>query len=68
MRALILSGFGSIPFVEAKQPRTFPFVIPNLHFSGLSLSHFTHVCEGFNKVKDVSFLLSTGYDYVIDVG
>jgi hypothetical protein len=38
MRARILSGLASMPFVETKQPRTFPFVIPNIHFSGLSFS------------------------------
>jgi hypothetical protein len=38
MRALILSGFASIPFVETKQSGSFPFVIPNVHFSRLSLS------------------------------
>jgi hypothetical protein len=37
MRALILSGLSSMPFVETKQSMTFPFVIPNIHFSGLSL-------------------------------
>jgi hypothetical protein len=38
MRALILSGLASMPFVETKQSRTFPFVIPNIHISRLCFS------------------------------
>jgi hypothetical protein len=36
--ALILSGFALIPFAETKQPRTLPFVAPNIQYSGLSFS------------------------------
>jgi hypothetical protein len=36
--ALILLGFALMPFVETIQPRTLPLVIPNIHFSRLSLS------------------------------
>jgi hypothetical protein len=43
MMALILSGFASMPFVESRQSRTFPFVIPNIHFSRLSLSHASRI-------------------------
>jgi hypothetical protein len=35
--ALILSGFASMPFVDIRHPRTFPFVTPNTHFSGFNL-------------------------------
>jgi hypothetical protein len=35
---LILWGFASMPFMETKHPRTLPLVIPNMHFSRLSLS------------------------------
>jgi hypothetical protein len=38
MRALILSGLVSMPFVDTKQLRIFPFIIPNMHFSGLSFN------------------------------
>jgi hypothetical protein len=38
MMALILLGFVLMPFVETRQPRTFPFVILNTHFSGLSFN------------------------------
>jgi hypothetical protein len=38
MIALILLGFVSMPLVVTRQPRTFPFVIPNTHFSRLSSS------------------------------
>jgi hypothetical protein len=36
--ALILLRFALMPFVETKHPRTLPLVIPNMHFSRLSLS------------------------------
>jgi hypothetical protein len=51
--ALILSGFASMPLVETRQPRTFPFVIPNTHFSGLSLSLSLHM---FTKVSTRSVM------------
>jgi hypothetical protein len=38
MTALILSWFASMPLVETKQPWTFPFMIPNMHFSELSFN------------------------------
>jgi hypothetical protein len=43
MVALILLGFASMPFVETKQSRTLPLVIPNIHFLGLSLSLASHI-------------------------
>jgi hypothetical protein len=41
--ALILSRFASTSFVETKHPRTLPLVIPNMHFSELSLSQALHI-------------------------
>jgi hypothetical protein len=35
--ALILLRFASMPFVETKHLRILALVIPNMHFSGLSL-------------------------------
>jgi hypothetical protein len=46
--ALILSGLASVPFVDTGHPRTFPFVIPNTHFSGFNLSLASHM---FAKVS-----------------
>jgi hypothetical protein len=46
--ALILSRFASIPFVETKQSRTLPLVIPNIHFSRVNFSMFSHI---FAKVS-----------------
>jgi hypothetical protein len=41
--ALILSGFASIPFMETRHPSTLPLVIPNMHFSGFSLSRASRI-------------------------
>jgi hypothetical protein len=46
--ALILSGFASMPFIDTGHLRTFPFVIPNTHFSGFNLSLASHM---FAKVS-----------------
>jgi hypothetical protein len=53
MMALIFSGFALTPLVETRQPRTFPFMIPNTHFSGLSLSLASHM---FVKVSSRSVM------------
>jgi hypothetical protein len=41
--ALILSGFASMPFMEAKHPSTLHLVPLNMHFSGLSLSRASRI-------------------------
>jgi hypothetical protein len=48
LMVLILSWFALMPLVEIRQPRTFPFVIPNMHFSGLS---FNRALPIFTKVS-----------------
>jgi hypothetical protein len=34
--ASILFGLASIPFVDTRHPRNFPFLTPKTHFSGLA--------------------------------
>jgi hypothetical protein len=53
MRALILLGLALMPFVETKQPRTFPFVIPNMRFFGLSFSHALHIFVKVSAKSDM---------------
>lgn len=36
----ILFGFASIHFVDMRHQSIFPFLMPNKHFSGLSLNPF----------------------------
>jgi hypothetical protein len=63
--ALILLRFASMPLVETRQPRTFPFVIPNMHFSGLSLSLASCIFVKFSASGDVISPLLADHDYVV---
>jgi hypothetical protein len=64
MRALILSGLASMPFIETKQSMTFLFVIPNMHFSGLSFRLALHI---FAKVSAKSEMYVSFFLLVVDV-
>jgi hypothetical protein len=43
MRTLILSGLASMPFIETKKSRIFPFVIQSMHLCVLSFSLASHI-------------------------
>jgi hypothetical protein len=67
--ALILSGIASMFFVETKQSRTMPLVIPNIHFFWIELEPgFMHIRKGLYYIGDVGILPFAHYNYVIDVG
>jgi hypothetical protein len=63
--ASILLGLASMPFVDTKQPRNFPFFTPKTHFSGFNLRPFLlKISKCFMQISNVIFLLRA-FDYDI---
>jgi hypothetical protein len=65
--ASILCGFASIPFVDTRQPRNLPFSLRTHIFKVTLYECHSEIGEGLLKVRDVTLLLRTSYNDIINI-